>query len=1041
MPTVTLNRKSAAVLAYYESLAAFNNLGATHELAVKTAFATLLGTAAKPFGWKLVPEHSMRAKGGKRIQPDGTLMDVFRLHHGHWEAKDSSDDLNKEIRKKIDLGYPTENLLFWEPRRAVLYQYGNKVADEPLDEPTALLSILAKFLDFAPEAIAQWEAAVAHFKDIIPTLGKALARILKKARKENPKYSAAFDEFVVLCRGSLNPNLAEAAVEEMLVQHLLTERILRKIFDIENFRERNVIAADIEKVIAALSAKHFRRDDFLKALDPFYLAIETAAETFTDFSEKQKFLNIVYERFFQGFAVKQADVLGVVYTPQPLVQFMIASVEQVLREHFDTTLGAKGVHIFDPFTGTGNFIVNIMQPEHIPGSALKHKYAHELHCNEVSLLPYYVASMNIEHAYFERMKQYESFEGICLVDTFETIEKEQGEFDIFNEANSERVKRQRAVKDLRVIIANPPYNAGQIDENDNNKNRKYPEIDGRVKRTYAADGTATLQRKLWDPYVKAIKFASDRIGDTGVVCYVNNNSFLTENSFDGMRKHLAQDFDLIYVLDLGGNVRKHPTLSGTTHNVFGIQVGVSINVFIRLAGKAKGKRHAAIYHHEVPIPWRKEEKYRYLDEAKSAAGVKWEKLKPNARHDWLTNDNDQEFSGFVPVGSKDAKSHGGSAGGTVFRTYSLGVSTNRDSTVHDFDAAKLAIRCEQFAEDYNAELERWKRKAKPPKDPKALALYVDNFVSYERVKWSETLKKRLVEQEPMEFDAEYIRTAAYRPYSKLFLCYAPMFVDRMGTCAEFLPTAKQEKTNPMICVNLSVERPFTALMANALPNLVFAGGFGSATYCFALYTYSADGKERRDNIPRSTLDRFIVHYDDDTITREHIFHYVYAVLHHPDYRERYTENLKRELPRIPLTGSAEDFHAFAKAGRKLADLHVGYESVKPYKLARIESHEVPPNWRVEAMKLTKEGDAVIYNDWLTLHGIPAEVHAYRLGNRSALAWVIDQYRVDRDADGEIVSDPNLPGDEKAIVRLIGQVITVSIETMKLTRALPGLKLP
>ena len=350
MPSLTLRPSHKAVLAYYESLAAFKTLGTEHELAVKTAFATLLETAAKPFGWKLVPEHSMRGKGGRRIQPDGTLMDLFRLQHGHWEAKDAGDDLNKEIRKKIDLGYPTENLLFWEPRRAVLYQHGQRIADVPLDQPEALLAILGQFLEFAPEAIAQWESAVAEFQDKVPELGKALAAILKKARKENPKYAAAFAGFVTTCRGSLNPNLSEAAVEEMLVQHLLTERILRKIFDIENFRERNVIASDIEKVIATISDRHFRRDDFLRALDPFYLAVETAAETFTDFTEKQKFLNIVYERFFQGFAVKQADVLGVVYTPQPLVQFMIASVAHVLREHFDTSLDAKGVHILNPFT-------------------------------------------------------------------------------------------------------------------------------------------------------------------------------------------------------------------------------------------------------------------------------------------------------------------------------------------------------------------------------------------------------------------------------------------------------------------------------------------------------------------------------------------------------------------------------------------------------------------------------------------------------------------------------------------------------------------
>ncbi len=1035
---MTLHSSHKAVKAYYESLLAFKELGEEHEQAVRSAFATLLEAAAKPFGWKLVPEHSMRGKGGRRITPDGTLMDLYRLHHGHWEAKDTKDKFEKEITAKIALGYPTDNLLFWEPRRAVLYQHGQRVAEADLSESTALLSILGRFLEFAPGAIAQWENAVDEFKDKVPKLGEALADILKKARKENPAYAVAFAAFVSTCRTSLNPDLSEAAVEEMLVQHLLTERILRKIFDFENFRERNVIAADIEKVIATLDARNFNRGDFIKALNPFYLAIETAAATFQDFTEKQKFLNIVYERFFQGFAVKQADVLGVVYTPQPLVQFMIASVEHVLAEHFQTSLDAEGVHIFDPFTGTGNFIVNLMQ--RISGASLKQKYADELHCNEVSLLPYYVASMNIEHAYYERMKQYEPFQGICLVDTFETMEKEQSEFEVFNEVNSERVKRQRAVKDIRVIIANPPYNAGQIDENDNNKNRKYPEMDAKVKRTYGADGTATLQRKLSDPYVKAIRYASERIGEKGLVCYVNNNSFLTENTFDGMRKHLARDFDLIYVLDLGGNVRKHPTLSGTAHNVFGIQVGVSINVFIRLSRKAGHLRNATICHHAVPIPWKREEKYTYLEKAKSIAGVEWVRLKPNARQDWLTNDNDAEFGALIPIGSKDAKASRGVAGATIFRTYSLGVSTNRDSVVYDFNAAKLAERCEQFAEDYNAELERWKRKAKPPKDPKALAVYVDNFVSYGRVKWSETLKKRLVELAPMEFNAANIRLTDYRPFTRRPLYYAPMFVDRMGTCGAFFPKPAQEKTNRIILVpSAGARSPFWCFATNRIPNLNFVSI--DSAQCFSLYTYSSDGKQRRDNIPLSTVNRFTIHFDDSGITREHIFYYVYAVLHHPDYRASYAENLKRELPRIPILGTGADFHAFAVAGRKLADLHVGYESVKPYKLLHVENSDVPVNWRVEAMKLGKDERHVIYNDWLTLSGIPPMALDYRLGNRSALAWVIDQYRVERDADGELVSDPNVPDDEEAIIRLVGQVVAVSVQTMEIIGALPSLSLP
>lgn len=1007
-------------------------------MGVRPAFATLLQTAAKPFGWELVAEKSLKI-GKRRIAPDGTLLDIWGISHGHWEAKDTKDKLDKEIADKLAKGYPTENLLFWTPQRVVLYQHGQAQPEvvTPWDEPARLLGVLKQFLEFAPEAIVQWENAVEEFKDKVPALGKALAGTLKKARKENPAYAGAFATFITTCRTSLNPNLSEAAVEEMLVQHLLTERILRKIFDIEEFRERNAIAADIEKVIGKITEKHFRRDDFLKALEPFYLAIETAAGTFQDFAEKQKFLNTVYERFFQGFAVKQADVLGVVYTPQPLVQFMIRSVEHVLKEQFRTSLDAENVHIFDPFTGTGNFIVNLMQ--HISGSALKRKYAAELHCNEVSLLPYYVASMNIEHAYYERMDQYEPFEGICLVDTFETLEKEQAEFEIFNEVNSERVKRQRAVKDIRVIIANPPYNAGQQDENDNNKNRRYPEMDGRVKRTYAADGTATLQRKLWDPYVKAIRYASDRLGDAGVVCYVNNNSFIAERSFDGMRKNLAQDFDLIYVLDLGGNVRQHPTLSGTTHNVFGIQVGVSIELFVRFAGKGR-QRQAEIRHHAVPIPWRKEEKYSFLNEAASVAGVEWTKLNPNSRHDWLTNEWEEEFRAFIPLGSKDAKAGSGVAGQTIFRTYSLGVSTNRDSVVYDFNAEQLAVRCEQFAEDYNAELERWKRKAKPPKDAKALVQYIDNFVSYDRLKWSRNLKRWFRQGEEMKFKANDVRETAYRPFTRMKLHFARMFVDEAGTSAEAFPTLKQEKSNRMILVpSAGARSPFWCFATHQVPNLNFVSI--DSAQCFALDTYSADGKSRRDNIPLSTLNRFSIHYDDDSITREHIFYYVYGFLHHPDYRARYAENLKRELPRIPMLGTKADFHAFADAGRKLADLHVGYELVKPYPLQRIENDEEPVNWRVESMKLSKDERSVVYNKWLTLGGVPPEALEYRLGNRSALAWVIDQYRVGRDAEGEIVSDPNAPDDEEGIVRLVGQVVAVSVETMRLIRALPTLNLP
>jgi len=1071
MPSLTLKPTHKAVVTYYDNLAKFEKLGIKYETAVRSAFQELLEICGRQLDWKLVPEYPIKRKGLAALKADGALLDIYGLNHGLWEAKDIDDDLEKEIKAKFALGYPRKNILFWQPARAVLYQNGQKFYEADLTKPDDLVHILALFLEFAPPAIAEWEKAIEEFKDKVPQIAASLKQLIEKERQTNPKFISAFDDFLSLCRGSLNPNISLEAVENMLIQHLLTERIFRKIFDLADFTQRNVIAQEIEKVISVLTSKSFSRDDFVKSLKHFYVAIENAAGTISDFHEKQTFLNTVYERFFQGYSEKEADTMGIVYTPQPLVHFMIASVEQVLKKEFSKSMADRDVHIIDPFTGTGNFIVNIMR--HMAEShksALPHKYASELWCNEIMLLPYYVASMNIEHAYYEATGKNEPFEGICLVDTFQTIngkmayygfneKHEQEEMTIgFNPENTKRIKRQKDAP-IRVVIANPPYNAGQMDENDNNKNRKYPELDRRVSATYGEASDATLLRKLSDPYVKAIRYATDRIVGGGIVCFVNNNSFVTEKTFDGMRKELAKDFDEIYVLDLGGNVRKNPKLSGTTHNVFGIQVGVSINIFVRRGSSDyTKKRRCEIYYHAVGQDWRKEEKYDFLDQKGSISGVKWKKLKPDDKGNWITNDTDEEFETFLPIGSKDAKA--GMTVPTIFRTYSLGVSTNRDSVVYDFDAKRLAKRVEQFADDYNAELHRWQKKGKPAD--------VDNFVSYEKVKWSRDLKLKLEREVEMSFDARHIRETIYRPFTKLKLYAKNPFVDREGPL-DFFPKAKSEKENRLIlCPSGGGRSPFWNYSTNQIPNLNFVSI--DSAQCFPLFTYSEDGKHKQDNVTPKARTLFQIFYADDTITSADIFQYVYAVLHHPAYRTRFAENLKRDLPRIPFVGiaageknasffplsavetmqgdktpdhkpeaSAKLFHAFAAAGKQLADLHVNYESAKEYKLECIENKEVKLDWRVEAMKLTKDKSAIIYNDFLTLSGIPPEVFDYKLGNRSALEWVIDQYRVAKDENGNTTSDPNRNDDEEYIVSLIGKVITVSLETIEIVNVLPALR--
>jgi len=598
-----------------------------------------------------------------------------------------------------------------------------------------------------------------------------------------------------------------------------------------------------------------------------------------------------------------------------------------------------------------------------------------------------------------------------------------------------------------------------------------------VSATYGADSQATLLRKLADPYIKAIRFATDRIGKQGVVCYVNNSSFIAERTFDGLRKHLAQDFDLIYVLDLGGNVRKNPKLSGTTHNVFGIQVGVSINLFIKLP-KAKDtpRRPAKIFYHAVPVPWRKEQKYEFLNTKESVAGVKWQTLKPDKRHNWLTNDTDEEFAAFLPIGSRVAKA--GQAFDTVFRTYSLGVSTNRDAVVYDFDAGRLAKRVEQFYEHYNEQVARYLKKGCPEN--------VDDFVDYEEIKWSHFLKQHLKKGHVATFEKRAIRSALYRPFCGKELYLERPAVDAPALQLEFFPNSKAERENRLLSLSdAGLRSPFSLMACCRIPDMHLCAST-DAFQCFPLFTYTSDGKERRDNVTTKAVTHFRNFYDDERIQRRDIFHYVYAVLHHPGYRVRYAENLKRDLPRIPFIdrhgalhgplpldgqdertdkehkADAKVFHQFAQAGERLLALHVGYEQQPEFPLQRIESREAKLDWRVETMKLDKVGRAssravgspeggssgasphqlsLRYNDFLTLTGIPAEVLDYRLGNRSALEWVIDQYRVTRDADDNLVSDPNRLDDEQYIVRLLGQVVTVSVETLKTIRTLPELKFP
>ena len=1030
MTTLNLKLTHKPVKAYYESLQRFESIGVSHETAVRSAFQTLLEHCGRQFNWILVPEHSMtplirgtRGVKNKRIVVDGALIDNFQLPHGYWEAKDIHDDLPAEVLRKFTAGYPRDNILFQTPHRALLWQNNQQTLDADLTDPAQLIHTLETFFSHRPQEYAEWEEAVSQFKDRVPALGNGLAELIEKERGANREFTAAFAAFHEKCRQSINPDLSEAAVEEMLIQHLLTERIFRTVFSNSEFTRRNVIAREIETVITALMSHAFSREDFLHSLDPFYVAIERTAATIDDFSQKQGFLNTVYEQFFQGFSVEIADTHGVVYTPQPIVDFMVRSVEEILGTEFNRSLSDSGVRIIDPFVGTGNFIVRTMRE--IRPTALEDKYQSELHCNEVMLLPYYIASMNIEHEFYEATGDYHPFEGICLVDTFELAENRQ--LPLFALDNTRRVEEQKETP-MFVVIGNPPYNVGQVNENDNNKNRKYQTMDKRVAEAYAKDSTASNKNKLSDPYVKAIRWASDRIGQEGVVAFVTNNGFLDGVAFDGMRKHLADDFDAIYILDLSGNVRKNPKLSGTTHNVFGIQVGVSINFFIKRRDNANPQ--AEIFYARVDEFWRKEDKYRHLDSKEHYRNIEWKSITPGQRYTWLTEGLHAEFETFIPMGTKEAKAAKGEAVDVIFKSYSLGVSTNRDAWVYNFNRNILADNMNRLIGTYNAEVDRWKRRENRDAS-------VDDFVVSDdaKIKWSRDLKLDLKRGRIAEYAEDKVRNSLYRPFTKLNLFLDRVMNEEVYVFPSIFPIPEIEQKNRVICVSgIGGNKPFHTLMAEMIPCLDSL----EKTQCFPFYTYDEDGGKRRENITDWALARFRAHYRDESIGKWDIFHYVYAFLHHPDYRERYGVNLKRDLPRLLYT---PDFWAFAKAGQRLGEIHIGYEEVPEYPLHFIENREVPIDWRVEKMKLSKDKTQLVYNDFLTLDGIPAKVFDYRLGNRSALEWVIDQYRIKMDKRSGIVNDPNRADAPRYIVKLIGKVIAVSLETVEIVEGLPDLGVP
>jgi predicted helicase len=574
-----------------------------------------------------------------------------------------------------------------------------------------------------------------------------------------------------------------------------------------------------------------------------------------------------------------------------------------------------------------------------------------------------------------------------------------------------------------VVVGNPPYNVGQLNENDNNKNRKYDTLDKSIKATYAKDSAASSVSKLNDPYVKFFRWATYRLnGRDGVVCFVSNNSFVDQIAFDGMRKHLLRDFTRVYHLHLEGNVRQNPTLSGTQYNVFGIQVGVGITVAVR---SSKHKDHRLLFH-RIGKNLRRYEKLGWLTEYGSLSRVTWRALSPDRNGTWLVPKNTRTFAGLMAVADKEGRIADVGQAEVIFKDYNLGVATHRDRVVYGFDVGELGARVEQFVEAYNAEVDRFHRHGRKA-DP-------ETFAWGSRVVWDSDLKQFAARKLYAAYDAGKIRRALYRPFATQYLYFDRLLNARIYSQEKHYPNTASEAENRTVCVtSVGSEKPFMTLATSGIADLHLVGT-GSGTQCFPFYVYDADGANRRENVTDWALKQFRTHYKDKKLTKWDIFHYVYGLLHHPGYRAKYADNLKKSLPRIPF---APDFRAFAEAGEQLAELHLNYEQIKPFDLKFVETPGVPLSYRVEAMKLSKDKTSLRVNDSLMLAGLPPAAFEYRLGNRSALEWVIDQYGVTEDKRSGIKSDPNRTDDPEYIVNLVGRVVRVSVETVRIVNGLPN----
>lgn len=875
---------------------------------------------------------------------------------------------------------------------------------------------------------------------------KYIARITRLVQGEESKLAEEFAEFVKTLQHNLNPGITPEQCIEMLAQHLITRPVFEALFADYQFVSNNSISSSMQLMVDLLETEAVDKD--LTSLETFYNSVRTNIGKIDNLEGKQTVIKNLYEKFFKKAFPMTVEKLGTVYTPVECVDFILHSVDDVLRQEFGSALTQQGVHILDPFTGTGTFITRLLQSGLIRPEDMVRKYSHEIHANELVLLAYYIADVNIESVFQEQCPQteYLPYDGLCLTDTFQL--SESGGDDIFKSFFRENTKAVEAQKitPIRVIIGNPPYSIGQKSANDNAQNQSYPVLDKSIAESYVARSSSPNTKGLYDSYIRAYRWATDRLADDegSVIAFITNSGWLDKIAMDGFRASLQQDFDKIYVFNLRGAIRGRQGENARREgqNVFDIMTGVAITLLIRYPKKQRQQdKNCEIYYHDIGDYLSREDKLRLIREAGSYKTLSWTPIVPNEKHDWI-NQRDGLFDTLLPLAPE---SRNDLSPKSAFSSYTLGLGTNRDVWVYNYSEAQLQTQMQEMISFYNEQV----GKSNPSMDET-------------RISWTRGLKKRWEKGIILSYKKTEISQALYRPFSKVKVYADRSLIEYPAIRERYFPTPQHK--NLCICVSGAGERSeFTAFITDVVPDLNM---LHSGAQCFPLYWYEENKAERQQQLFEETHEDQWIRHDGITdwmltevrrrfsgtkeISKEDIFYYIYGLLHSPDYRLRFADDLRKALPRIPIVEPVEDFMALSKAGRALAALHLRYEDhaheagITVEERGHTSAEDAYAYYAVEKMRFPKKGErqTIIYNEHISLTGIPKEAYAYVVNGKSAIEWIMERYAVTIDKKSGIKNDPNMWSREQQtpryILDLLLSVIYLSRETVRIIATLPRL---